>query len=584
MNLQPYTEQPLVASLPLLPTSEERERRQMAALRASMQRRLTKLHQIGDNPILQAIEIERCRRDTLYLFDNWAWTYDPRNAGTGVPSFMPFDLWQRQREMVVFILGAIAARQDRLVEKSRDSGFSFACIVIAWQKWRYVPGFKTLFTSYLEPLVDKIGNPDALFEKLRMFYRLLPPWFMPQGFSPREHDNFCQLTNPENGNVISGGVGDNIGRAGRSSMTVIDEAAFLTHAEDVEVATSATSDVRIWGSTANGPGNVFYRKRQQFMAQDPNRVFRIHFRDDPRKDAEWEANKRANYVEPWMFASEYDIDYSASVEGICIPGKWVEAAKRIRELLAKHQRWLEPAVVGIAGQDIGAGKARSVQVQRFGPIVLPPVAWDQPDTTETAHLALEAAGEVHPPRTDGKATSVATMFFDEPGVGKGVLSALSRHRIEGLHTEPVNTGDSPSDTVWPDGKTSKERFGNLKAELWWLARTAFKSTYEMMLFLEGQEGGIEHPLTDLISIPSESAGPHAARLAAELSLIKYNRNERGLIVMETKIAMRQRGLSSPDYADALVLTFTPRTAVVISEDFLNKTRLAGMEAWGRRRR
>ena len=48
----------------------------------------------------------------------------------------------------------------------------------------------------------------------------------------------------------------------------------------------------------------------------------------------------------------------------------------------------------------------------------------------------------------------------------------------------------------------------------------------------------------------------------QLSLVKWGRNERGKIVIEKKEALQRRGISSPDYADALMLSFVdpPREA------------------------
>ena len=60
----------------------------------------------------------------------------------------------------------------------------------------------------------------------------------------------------------------------------------------------------------------------------PDQIFRFHWTDDPRKNSrEWEAKTRSN-MEPWAFASEYDIDYSASVEGVFIPAAWVASCQR----------------------------------------------------------------------------------------------------------------------------------------------------------------------------------------------------------------------------------------------------------------
>jgi hypothetical protein len=96
-------------------------------------------------------------------------------------------------------------------------------------------------------------------------------------------------------------------------------------------------------------------------------------------------------------------------------------------------------------------------------------------------------------------------------------------------------------------------FGNSKAEVWWLCRTALQRTHEHVLHLEGKEGGRAHPLTDLLALPSGDKESDA--LCLQLSLVKWGRNERGKIVIEKKEELRRRGIASPDHADALMLTF-----------------------------
>ena len=52
-----------------------------------------------------------------------------------------------------------------------------------------------------------------------------------------------------------------------------------------------------------------------------------------------------------------------------------------------------------------------------------------------------------------------------------------------------------------------------------------------------------------ISIPSDN------QLVGELAALRYGYDSQGRIQMEGKDAMRQRGLPSPDKADALMLAF-----------------------------
>src|SRR4029077_16023889 len=135
-----------------------------------------------------------------------------------------------------------------------------------------------------------------------------------------KHALFCKIINPVNGSTISGEGGDNIGRGGRTGIYFIDESAFIEHADLIDQSLEGNTACRIDVSTPNGPGNPFAQRR--FSGKYP--VFSMHWRDDPRKTEAW-AEKRKAKVGPVVWASQYEIDYSASIEGICIPAAWVRA-------------------------------------------------------------------------------------------------------------------------------------------------------------------------------------------------------------------------------------------------------------------
>lgn len=481
-------------------------------------------------------ERARCAADIGYWFDRYVWTYDPRLAGKPGGAFVPFRLWPRQREAVRWLKARIDGAEEGLWEKSRDTGATYLCAGVALHQWLFSPGFKATFGSRKVDYVDKKDNPDSIFAKLRIMLRRLPDWMLPEGFSP-QHDNYMRISNPATGAVISGEGGEDMGRGGRSSLYVVDEAAFVPNADTVEKALSGNTDCVIWVSSVNGMGNLFARKRHSILK--PHQIFRLHWRDDPRKTEEWAAAKQASFSDPTTWASEYDIDYTASVEGICIPAVWVEAAKRLRAL----ELALPVSNASALGLDVGAGKAKSVAVVRQGAVVQPPQSRGAPDTTETAHWGLAMAREAR----------AALLNFDAPGVGAGVASTLAHANTSDLQVQGVNTGLPPSQNLWPDGRTAEETFGNWKAELWWTCRTALQRTFEHVAFLEGREGGRQHPLTDLLALPS--GDPESDALCLQLSLVKWGRNEKGKIVIETKDALKRRGIASPDHADALVLTF-----------------------------
>lgn len=504
----------------------------MAAVRAEKTRREADRQRGG-----WEAEKEHCAADIAHWFDKWVWTYDPRLVGKPGGAYVQFKLWPRQRDVVLWLLDRVKAAEEGLIEKSRDTGATYLTAGVALHQWLFNPGFKATFGSRKVDYVDKKDNPDSIFAKLRIMMRRLPAEMMPDGFNWSQHDNYMRISNPETGSVISGEGGEDMGRGGRSSMYVVDEAAFVPNAETVEKALSGNTDCVIWVSSVNGMGNLFARKRHSIMK--PHQIMRLHWRDDPRKTEEWAAAKQASFSDPTTWASEYDIDYSASVEGICIPALWVESAKRLRSLEPR----LEASSEVVLGGDVGAGKAKSVTIPRRGPIVDAPRSRGNPDTTETAYWMLDIARE----------TGARRLNFDAPGVGAGVSSTLMHNPIPEMQVTAVNTGVPPSQARWPDGRTSEEIFGNQKAEIWWMCRTALQRSHEHVLFIEGKEGGKEHPLTDLLTLPC--GDKDSDQLCLELSLVKWERNERGKIMIEKKEALKRRGINSPDYADALMLTF-----------------------------
>jgi hypothetical protein len=270
----------------------------------------------------------------------------------------------------------------------------------------------------------------------------------------------------------------------------------------------------------------------------------MHWSDDPRKSKAWAKQKKHQTANDAIWAAEYDIDYSASVEGVAIPGTWVQSARLLADMVVPD------TVGGTAGFDVGAGKAESCLISRRGMTLIdPPIAWADPDTINGAHKALEAA----------KASGITLLNYDPVGVGHGVVAVLDRANTEGLEVQALNVGVPASKREWPDGRTSEEMFANLKAELWWLARERFNCSHERYLWETGAEGGIKHPLSDCIVLPEDNA------LQTQLSLVKWLRNEKGKIAIESKDKLKARGVASPDRADALVLALaedmTPRTIV-----------------------
>lgn len=163
--------------------------------------------------------------------NDWAITYNPR-----VPELktLPFLLFPRQVEFVEFLHGCVMDKECGLVEKSRDVGATWLCCAYSVWLWLFVPGAAVGWGSRKELLVDRHGVPDSIFEKMRMTLKTIPFWMRPPGFDPRKHMPYMKIINPDNGSVITGESGDNIGRGGRTTVYFKDESAHYERPELIE--------------------------------------------------------------------------------------------------------------------------------------------------------------------------------------------------------------------------------------------------------------------------------------------------------------------------------------------------------------
>lgn len=468
-----------------------------------------------DTDIKKAIEIERCRRSVIYWINNFASTYDPRL----VVSTIPFVLFPKQEEYLLWRSQIRAAQTNGIVEKSRDVGLTWLNVASQVHSWLFEPGYKGSIGSRKELLVDRIGDMDSIMEKARFILSNLPAWMLPKGFNRKQHSHYLKLLNP-NGNAITGEAGDEIGRGGRSSVYDLDEAAFVGKFKRVDAALSNNTNTIFYTSSANGM-ELFYQKR---MSSPAKNVFTFRWQDDPRKDAAWYEGMKAKFDEVTI-ASEIDINYSASVEGIFIPAIWVASAID-----------LEIPVIGdrVAGLDVAlSGKNVNVFTERHGCVVKMPISWSGLNTTETAYKARDLMHD----------KQLKSLNFDADGIGAGVAGTLFTDNSLRFEYIAVRGAGSPSDREWlGENRTSADKFANKRAELWGLMRDRFRKTYNYV------HGVADYPISELISIP------YCPALINQLSAPLGKMTSTGKILIESKQDMLKRGVGSPDYADSLAYT------------------------------
>ena len=308
------------------------------------------------------------------------------------------------------------------------------------------------------------------------------------------------------------------------NFVVTHNSAFYERPEKIDAALSQTSNCKIDISTPNGNGNPFYKKRFGGKIS----VFSFHWKQDPRKDEAW-YQKQCEELDSVTVAQEIDIDYAASMEGVLIPGKHVQAAVNLHKKLG-----LVPSGASRCGLDVAdeEGRDKNAIAHVIGTCVLELDSWNGVDTHQTAMKANNYARE----------TGSSFVNYDSIGVGAGVRGSSKTLVMPFL---PVAVSASPyhGRLINNPEIRNEDYYLNLKSQLCWELRIRFERTFQHV------SGKREWALDDMISIPNH------AGLIAELSQPTFDYTEAGKIRIESKKQMKKRGIDSGNYFDSVMLAF-----------------------------
>ncbi len=525
---------------------------------AELMERQRRVRKLRADPVLRLGLKERYRGDPASWIRHWAVTYDPRKANTDAPTTMPFVPFPRQDDLTEFLLDCIRGGQNGLAEKARDMGATWICCAFSVWLWLYWDGAAVGWGSRKEQLVDKIGDPDSIFEKMRIIIRNLPSFMLPAGFSPADDMPFMKIINRKTGASITGEAGDNIGRGGRKLIYFKDESAHYERPEKIEAALADNTNVQIDISSVNGPGNVFHRRREAGrewkrgadLATDCVNVFVMDWRDHPAKDQAWYDQRRAKAAADGLlhvFAQEVDRNYTAAVAGTIIPGDWVASAidAHVRLGFDDSGGWraaLDPADEG--------GDLHALAIAK-GSILKSVEDWGEGDVGKATRRAIEALS--------GREVALQ---YDSIGVGAGVKSEANRLNDEldsvgnpllpaGITFTPWAASAAPLDPderVIPGDEESplnRDFYANLKAQGWWQLRRRFERTHKAIT-----EGEVYDP-ADMISLPSDLPGLQTLR--KELSQATRGRTGQ----LKLMVNKAPQGSRSPNMADAVMMAFWP---------------------------
>lgn len=520
-------------------------RQPFSKLKEGVDRRIELFDRAKNDLKFRKLAYQEAKEDPVAFVNNWCWTQDPRlNPG---PTTIPFDLFPKQEEYLRWRQERRNKQENGIIRKPREMGLTWLNCASQLHPWLFEVGYKGGIGSRKVQLVDRIGDMDSIFEKIRFLIRNLPDWMLPE-----YQDNSCKIINLEKGSSITGEGGPQIGRGGRASVYDVDEAEFLEQDKKVDGALSETSRVIFWTSTVNiwNPSNIIRTKIR--MSKIP--VFSLNWRDDPRKDDEW-YESRTKTLHPMIVASEIDCNDSASGEDTVIPIPWIKAAM---------ERWQDR---GFQYEHIGVdvsrgGNDNTVIAGRFqnwcDRLLVYPGAMTL-DGDIVALRVIAASMKMNPVMLEGLKQDqlsryaremLSSVRIDVVGVGSSPFDCLRRlgvRRLSGLsggERSLDNKGNYKLD------RTGKLAFANRRAEWWWNLRELLDPISEMNIELPPDD----ELLTEL-STPKYKIEP----ITDPDRILETDREEdrvMGMIRVESKDDIKKRiDSSSPDRADAVTYAF-----------------------------
>lgn len=377
-----------------------------------------------------------------------------------------------------------------------------------------------------------------LFEMTERFHEHCPGILRP--VTGRNNSRELQFPLLDSGYRVGTAGARGVGRSLTVQLFHGSEVAFWPNAREhaagvLQTIPDADGTEVVFESTANGMGNYFHEGWQaaesgesEFQAVFIPWFWQSEYRRSPGEDfavtAEerdymalhgldkaqiaWRRAKIAELKDPLLFRQEYPATPAEAFQNTGIES-FVSAADVLRA------RKTDAAGSGpvVAGVDPARfGDDRTALIFRQGRRSYGLKTWQGLDTMQVAGMCRRVL--------ESDAPRVAKVFIDVGGLGAGVVDRL-REMGFASRVCAVNFG----------GKALQpERYVNRRAEMW---------------------GGIRDWLSD--DLPARL--PDNDALQADLTGPSYSYDSSSRLVLESKDAMKKRGVRSPDLADALALTF-----------------------------
>lgn len=223
--------------------------------------------------------LHMCKEDILFFINVCIWQFNPNAIGKWSTHVGPFITDPYQDDAIRVILDCIKSREDCVMEKSREMGASWLCLIIMLWFFLFHHDTKFLCISRNSDAVDKPDDSDCLFWKIDYMLKKLPEWMTPSytrralGFS--NHDNGSSITGQAT--TKKAGVG------GRATAIFVDEYSQIKDDWSILERTANTSACRIFSGTHLGTNTAFYELCTKQAAGGHIRKIVMHWSAHPDK-------------------------------------------------------------------------------------------------------------------------------------------------------------------------------------------------------------------------------------------------------------------------------------------------------------
>lgn len=348
----------------------------------------------------------------------------------------------------------------------------------------------------------------------------------------------------DSGYAVGTAGNKSVGRSQTIQLMHASEVAYWAFAEEhskgiLQAISNEPGTEILMESTANGIGNYFHQRWLSAMTQDNEyqaiflpwywqdeytySALNLNMTDEEQQLFNmYSANGLTKEHIAWrrIKISEFSKDFEAGREHFNVeyPVNATEAFKNpisnvfINSKFVERARHTDVDVYGplIIGVDVAiSDRDRTAIIRRKGRHAFNLERFQNYNTMEIVGRLKRIISEEKP----------AKMYIDCIGIGAGVVDRLKEMGFDCV--EGINVARSAND---------KERFKNLRAELWSDMRDWFYGEMAVQI-------------------------PDLDELHGEICSLGFKENSSGQLQIESKDDLRSRGLSSPDGADALSLTF-----------------------------